>query len=274
MSVGHTIGDQVMEGHSVQGRTTEAIYDDAAGDWQRRGPVLLSDFTARPFLLDWCEPLENADVLDLGCGEGYVARQLAKRGATKVLGIDVSREMVERARDAALESGDSNAEFIVGDASKFDELPENAFDLVVAVFLFNYVTTDEMGRIMKNVARALRPGGRFVFSVPHPSLPFLCRKAPPFYFEPNGANYFDGRDATFEGEIWRRDGKSVPVRCVHKTQKDYFVALRAAGFDSMPEVEELHVTDEHVKFDPTFFTPLIGLPLHQAFRVEAPKEKS
>lgn len=253
----------------LSGKSTEAIYDQAAQDWQRTGPVLLSDFTARPFLLSWCEPVVGAEVLDLGCGEGYVTRQLAARGAKSVLGIDLSSEMIEGAKSATTES-ETTLEFRVGDASKVGELPAQSFDLIVAVFLFNYVEIEAMRKIIANVRRALRPGGRFIFSVPHPSLPFLCEKKRPFFFDPEGKNYFDGRDSTFEGTIWRRDGKSVPVRCVHKTQSDYFTALRDAGFTTIPEVEELHVTDEHVAFDPEFFGPLVGLPLHQAFRVEAP----
>ncbi|MEO0480597.1 MAG: class I SAM-dependent methyltransferase [Planctomycetota bacterium] len=251
--------------------TTEAIYDEAAQDWQRTGPVLLSDFTARPFLLDWCEPVRGADVLDLGCGEGYVTRQLAARGAKSVLGIDLSSEMIEGAKKATVDH-ETALEFRVGDASKVEELPAQSYDLVVAVFLFNYVEIDAMRKIIANVRRALRPGGRFIFSVPHPSLPFLCKQQKPFFFDPEGADYFGGRDQTFEGQIWRRDGKSVPVRCVHKTQSDYFKALKDAGFTSIPDVEELRVTDEHVAFDPEFFTPLKGLPLHQAFRVEVPEE--
>ena len=82
---------------TTEPETTEASYDQAAARWERNAPVLLSDFTARPFLLEWCEP-EYARVLDLGCGEGYVARQLGERGARSVHGIDVSAEMVERAK--------------------------------------------------------------------------------------------------------------------------------------------------------------------------------
>ena len=46
--------------------STAAIYDRAATNWQRSEPVLLSDYTARPFLLDWCESIAGARVLDLG----------------------------------------------------------------------------------------------------------------------------------------------------------------------------------------------------------------
>lgn len=249
--------------------TTAAIYDRAADRWRRSEPILLSDFTARPFLTEWCEPVRGADVLDLGCGEGYVARNLRDRGAATVHGIDVSAKMIERARVQEVESpGDVPIRFDAGDASDLGHLGDDAFDLVVAVFLFNYLDRAAMTRTMTEVARVLRPGGRFVFSVPHPSLAFLRPEQRPFYFARGESGYFGGRDVQFEGEIWRRDGESVRVRCVHKTFDDYFVALKEAGFRTLPDVKELHATDEHIAFDPDFFEPLREQPLHVAFRLE------
>ena len=250
----------------MSGVSTSELYDTAAARWQRSEPVLLSDFTARPFLLDWCEPVRGADVLDLGCGEGYVARQLAERGAASVRGVDISSEMIERARRAEA-AEPAGIDYAVGDASDLGRFGAGSFDLVVAVFLFNYVSVDAMRRTIAEVARLLRPGGRFVFSVPHPSLAFVRPELPPFYFRSAGTGYFSGRDRQMEGEIWRRDGASVPVRCVHKTLADYFTALADAGFARLPDVAELGVTDEHIRFDEAFFAPLRDTPLHLAFRV-------
>lgn len=254
---------------SAQGaaESTASIYDRASTSWKRTEPVLLSDFTARPFLLDWCEPVAKARVLDLGCGEGYVGRQLRDRGAQSVHGIDISAEMIERAREQEDPTHAVVIRYESRDATDLSHLEPGAFDLVVAVFLFNYVDNAAMTRVMKEVRRVLRPGGRFVFSVPHPALPFQRPEERPFYFSRGDHGYFGGRDTQFEGEIWRRDGESVRVRCVHKTFGDYFTALRTAGFATLPEVEELHVTDEHIAFDPDFFGPLKETPLHVAFRI-------
>jgi SAM-dependent methyltransferase len=247
--------------------STATIYDRAATNWQRSEPILLSDFTARPFLLDWCAPLDGAEVLDLGCGEGYVGRQLLARGAASVTGIDISAEMVENARAQVPEGSEAALDYAVGDAWELAHFADDSFDLVVCVFLFNYLERAQMTATMKEVARVLRPGGRFVFAVPHPSLAFQRAEERPFYFSRGEHGYFDGRDALFEGEIWRRDGVSVPVRCVHKTLDDYFTALREAGFTSLPELKELHATEEHLAFDPDFFEPLRETPLHLAFKL-------
>ncbi len=248
-------------------QSTAALYNGAADQWQRATPVLLSDYTARPFLLEWCEPVRGRTVLDLGCGEGYVARQLKNRGAERIVGLDISEEMIRHARER--ESREKlGIRFSAGDACDLGVIADQSFDLVVAVFLFNYLRKEQCSAVMGEVMRVLRPGGRFVFAVPHPSLAFIRPEEPPFYFQRENAGYFSGRDQNFEGRIWRRDGKSVPVRCVHKTLEDYFHCLRSAGFTTMPEVAELHVTDEHIALDPVFFEPLRDQPLHLAFRTQ------
>ena len=247
--------------------STAAIYDRAATNWQRSEPVLPPDYTARPFLLDWCESVAGARVLDLGCGEGYVGRQILARGATAVHGIDISSEMIENAKAQVPAGREDGLDYAVGDAWDLARCSDDQFDLVLCVFLFNYLERAQMTATMQEVARVLRPGGRFIFAVPHPSLAFQRPEERPFYFSRGEHGYFDGRDVLFEGEIWRRDGVAVPVRCVHKTLDDYFVALREAGFDSLPELKELHATQDHLDLDPDFFEPLRETPLHLAFKM-------
>lgn len=246
--------------------TTKDLYDEASHDWRRSEPILLSDYTARPFLLDWCEPVSKLDVLDLGCGEGYFARNLKRRGARTIFGIDVSPEMVRAAQEQE-KAEHLGIEYTSGDACNLAAFAADSFDLVVAVFLFNYLDLQQTRHTMREVHRVLRPGGRFVFAVPHPSLAFLGEKCAPFYFEPGSHGYFSGRDVTFEGRIWRRDGKSVPVRSVHKTLGDYIASLSEAGFRRMPMLAELHVTEQHLALDPEWFGPLREKPLHLAFQL-------
>src|SRR5262245_38930429 len=72
-------------------------------------------------------------VLDLGCGDGTTALPAAKLGA-EVLGIDIARNLVEAGNKRAAEHGLTNCTFREGDASNLQELPDQAFDLVVTVF--------------------------------------------------------------------------------------------------------------------------------------------
>jgi len=246
---------------------TREIYNAQATQWTRDEPILLSDYSARPFLLDLCEPISGCNVLDLGCGEGYVSRELMKRNASGTLGIDVSENMIAQARKQQETDRYEGLEYAVADLREGDNICFERFDLVVAVFLFNYMTLSETRRTMQQAFSVLGSGGRLVFAVPHPALPFLKKDRFPFYFETSGG-YFSGRNNRFPGEIWRRDGSPVNVQCVHKTIEDYFHCLKDAGFRLMPAVHELRITEEHVRQDPNFFGPLLDLPLHLAFEVE------
>lgn len=246
---------------------TEALYDRNAERWRRRAPHSLSDFTGRPPVFELCGPVEEQRVLDLGCGEGYCTREMARRGARKIVGIDLSAGMIELARkqEAELSQG---ILYERGDVASLD-LPDDAFDLVLGVFVFSYLRSEQMTEAFREVRRVLAPGGRFVFAVPHPSLPFLREQAPPFFFDTRGLGYFSARDHRNEGEIGCVDGSSLAVQMVHKPLEDFFSSLASAGFDRLPIVRELRVLEEHVAAHPALFQPLVDIPLHLAIRAEA-----
>tara|TARA_R110002096_G_scaffold209791_4_gene396975 strand:+ start:1290 stop:2036 length:747 start_codon:yes stop_codon:yes gene_type:complete len=244
---------------------TEKVYNDNAGKWLRLEPASLSDFTARPAVFDACGSLHARSVLDIGCGEGYCARELKRRGAGDYLGIDLSSEMIAaaRAQDAKDQYG---IEYRTCNVLEF--VPERQYDLCVAVFLFNYLRVEEMQRVFSMVYTALNPAGEFIFSVPHPLFPFLRpEQTPPFYFSVENKNYFEAVDQKLEGEIWKRGGEPLHVQCVHKTLGDYFNAFRESGFCTMPEVTELTVTPELAARDEAFFAPLLNTPLHLLFKI-------
>lgn len=244
---------------------TKKVYDENARKWLRLTPSSLSDFTARPAVFDACGDLTARSVLDIGCGEGYCARELKRRGAGDYLGIDLSPKMI-----AAAKSQDAIDQFGIDyrACNVLEFVPERRFDLCVAVFLFNYLRVDEMQQIFSMVHEALEPGGSFVFSVPHPLFPFVRQEqSPPFYFAGEGKNYFEDVDQKLEGEIWKRSGEPLHVQCVHKTFGNYFDALQEAGFTKMPQLQELTVTPELLAMDEAFFSPLLNEPLHVLFKL-------
>lgn len=244
---------------------TEKVYNDNAQKWLRLEPSSLSDFTGRPFVFDACGDVLARSVLDLGCGEGYCARELKRRGAGDYLGVDLSSNMIEAAQTQE-KTDQLGIEYQVGNVAEFR--PRRQFDLCIAVFLFNYLRVEDMQRVFSTVYDALEPQGQFVFSVPHPFFPFLrTDQTAPFYFEGDGKNYFSDVNQLFEGQIWKRSGEPLPVQCVHKTFGDYFDGLRSAGFSSMPKIKELTVTPELAAVDETFFSPLLNQPLHLLFDV-------
>lgn len=244
---------------------TEKVYNENAGKWLRLEPESLSDFTARPALFDACGDLNGRSVLDLGCGEGYCARQLKRRGAGDYVGVDLSSEMIAAAKQQ--ESKDRfGIEYHVVNVLEY--VPERQFDLCIAVFLFNYLRVEEMRRVFTTVWSALNDGGEFVFCVPHPFFAFVrTEQAAPFYFAADELNYFESVNQQLEGEIWKRNGDPLHVQCVHKTFSDYFTALKQSGFENIPEISELTVTPELAAIDAAFFSPLLNVPLHVLLKI-------
>jgi len=245
------------------------MFDRNADQWARQEPLILSDFTARPFVLQELAPVNGTHLLDLGCGEGYVARLVAQAGAASIFGIDISGEMVERARQAA-GGAPCQMTFVSGNAANFQNFPRKDFDRVIAVFMVSYLSCADMTAVFRTVRSRLAPGGRFIFTVPHPFLPYIRPLEKPVYFDPQGRDYFAGVDQSYEGYIWRRDGKAVAVSYMHKTFADYFNALSAAGFQALPKVIELRVTEEHLALDRAFFEGAMGYPLQLLIRVDVP----
>ena len=246
---------------------TKKLYDESAEDWQRSEPILLSDYSARPFVIDLCEPIVNKNILDIGCGEGYVGRELINRGAQYVHGIDISSGMINQALIQKQELNITNVSYETGDICDFEVSGFEQYDLVLAMFIFNYLNVSETISTIKKAYQLLKLDGYLIFAVPHPLFPFLKKDKFPFYFEAK-SGYFSGINKLFPGEIWRRDRKVVGVQCIHKTIEDYFTSLRLAGFTKMPEVYELKIDQQHLELDPEFFTPLMDLPLHLAFKIQ------
>ena len=104
-------------------------------------------------------PAVGRATLDVGCGEGRVARDLKRRGHA-VVGIDSAPTLVRLAREA-----DPGGEYLVADAAALPFADDN-FDLVVA---FNsLMDVDDMPGAVREGARVLEAGGRLCACITHP----------------------------------------------------------------------------------------------------------
>ncbi len=113
---------------------------------------------------------EGLKVLDLGCGDGTTALPAAQLGAD-VLGVDIARNLVETGNRRASEQGLANCRFQEGDASNLEQLPDQAFDLVVSIF--GAMFAPRPFEVAKEMVRVTRPDGRIVMGNWIPNDPTL-----------------------------------------------------------------------------------------------------
>lgn len=121
-----------------------------------------------------CMNIDNAEsVLDLGCGTGFAAREIAKRSNFngRVAGIDISSALIEQAKTLANEEGhDDCLEFQVGDSRSL-ELSDNSFDVVIAHTLISHLPDPDT--VVEEMKRLVKPGGYIgIFDGDYASLTF------------------------------------------------------------------------------------------------------
>jgi len=109
-------------------------------------------------------PVRDKTVLELGCGSAPSARWLAGRGA-RVVGLDVSIAMLRRG--LASMAADERTVPLVQAGGENLPFADDSFDIVCSAFGAVPFVADS-ARLMREVARVLRPGGRWVFAVNHP----------------------------------------------------------------------------------------------------------
>lgn len=120
---------------------------------------------AREFRLRSTGPLVGRSVLDVGCGEGGDTILLARLGAARVVGVDLSARAIELARRRAALDGVSDRVDFVNAPVETAALGDGAFDVVWCNSILHHVT-DDLDRVMRNLVRWARPGGLLSFCEP------------------------------------------------------------------------------------------------------------
>lgn len=109
--------------------------------------------------------LEGKTVLDLGCGTGIFTFLLEKYQPKKLIGLDLSEEMLRIARQKAEALG-SRAQFIMGDAAQCGQLIAEPVDFIFSSTTTHYI--ENLPRLFEQIVKCLIPGGNCVLSVIHP----------------------------------------------------------------------------------------------------------
>lgn len=181
-----------------------------------------------PAHVELCGAVRGLRVLDVGCGTGYFAREMASRGAV-VTGIDVSPGMLDHAR-AVERRAPLGIDYVNLDAVRLrGHFAPASFDLATSCLALQDMP--DLTSVLPAIHDALVPGGRLVASIPHP-----CSDTPFRMWETDDRGgkrwlcvdrYFERGPLKYAWKGWRYE---FSTSAYHATLEDWFRWLLDAGF--------------------------------------------
>lgn len=204
--------------------------------------------------------VSGRSVLDIACGTGLYARQLRRRGAAPVIGVDISEEMIRvgRAHETAESLGIT---YLVEDAARLGVI--GSFDLALAVYLLHYSPTeDALRRMCRNIASNLKPDGRFLSYQFNPDV-----ARTPGYYQKYGISLqlpetlSDGDSFTFTLTIG--DVVTPPLQVYYWSTATLEAALHDAGFTTIRWAEPAVSPEGSTQFGQDYWQAMLDVPLCQ-----------
>jgi len=191
-------------------------------------------FGILPTLLALLGEVSDQDVLDAGCGEGYLSRILAARGA-RVTGVDLAPRLIELAGQKASASA---IDYRVADLSVPQPELAGRFDAVASYLVLNDV--EEYRGFSETLARSLKTGGRAVLGINNPYSYMLRRGLGSAYFA-SGSMHPCGLSSV-----------GVPVSFYHRTLPEYVDAFLGAGLHltRMVDLDRPSMAERRVSGEP------------------------
>lgn len=176
--------------------------------------------------------MAGLDAVELGCGTGYVAHWMARRGA-RVTAVDIAAEQLVTARRLARELG-AEIDFVEGNAEATG-LPDAAFDFAISEYGASIWCPPE--KWLSEAWRLLRPGGRLVFLGNHP-LSLIC--------SPLDGSPADRRLHRPYRDMWGADWTKVEFEptgvCFNLTIAGWMEIFAKIGF-AVTKYQELYAPD-------------------------------
>lgn len=178
-------------------------------------------------------PAKGMSILEIGGGEGFIARALALRGASITV-TDISPELIEEGKKKG-----GGVHYRVSKAEDLSWAQPGSFDTVLAVLTLQNM--EKIEPVMREVARVLKERGRFIMVLNHPA--FRIPKASAWGYDEHTKTqyrrvdgYLSARSEKLDMHPGKKGSKSYTYS-YHRSLQDYMKALRGAGF-ALTRLEE------------------------------------
>jgi len=119
--------------------------------------------SAAIFFRKYREEVRNLRILDYGCGDGWISIDLVNKGAAEVYGIDISKELVERASQSAINNKMAGKVHFIKMPGENMDFSDSYFDLCFGSAILHHTDLD---LAIKNICRVLKTGGKAIFIEP------------------------------------------------------------------------------------------------------------
>ncbi|MGI5466297.1 class I SAM-dependent methyltransferase [Streptomyces sp. CA-132043] len=242
-------------------------YDEIGEAFEGFKTLPLIRYGEVPSFLSMVGDVSGKSILDLACGTGFYSREFKRRGASDVLGVDISVEMIAAARENE-QRDPLDVSYEVADVAELRTL-DRRFDIALGVQCLNYAEdAAAMGRMCRNIHRSLVPGGEFFVLAQKPDYRFDCPSLEKYGFrcEPTGEEGETGPRARVTALL---DPRPISIVSTVPRREVYEECLLTAGFSEVKWVP-LQISEAGIReFGEEFWSDLLVKPPLEMLRCRA-----
>lgn len=213
--------------------------------------------------------LKGKTVVDLGCGTGIFTFLLEQDNPLEIIGIDLSEEMLQIAKDKA-KKNKSRANFVLYDAARCANVIEKPVDFIFSSTTSHYI--EDLELLFDNVSRSLKEEGESIFSVIHPVYSAMYPIAHGNIFpkdEEWTVRYLD-RSTRAYIQPWIEYNEALEnhlSKSCHHTFADYVNAITGAGL-AIEQICEPMAPEQWKVSEPDRYEGFLETPVYMIFKMK------